>query len=140
MKQAVSGSTSTRSSRTEEETQAVNYLFGLMAVVFGDKKMSVTYPDSMLIATKSMSAPQIAGLSKGQIDKGIAFIKSEREKGNPEFEWPNLDRIVGAIKEANRHRPLHQMYEKPAALIGHDKTKANEAAAKHLADLKSIFN
>ena len=142
IQQAASGSTSTQSSelpRSKEETQATNYLFGLLAVVYGEKKMSVTFPDEMRVAAKRMYAPLIGKFTREEIDKGVTFVKEERQKGNPDFEWPNIDRIIGSIKEANRVRALHRPYERPAALIGHDREVAKAAGARALDAMKAMF-
>ena len=136
------GSTSTPHSddaRPLKDTQATNYLFGLLAVVFGSKKMTVTFPDEMLVAAKRMYASQIGVYTKQQINAGIEYLKNERSKGNPDFEWPNLDRIIGSIKEANRVRALHRPYESPTALLGHDKAVAKEAGEIHLAKMRAMF-
>lgn len=142
VQQVTSGSTSTSNSdvpRSKEETQATNYLFGLLAIVYGEKKMSVTFPDEMRVAAKRMYAPLIGRFSREEIDKGVTYVKEERQKGNPEFEWPNIDRIIGSIKEANRVRALHRPFEKPAALLGHDKEVAKAAGAEALAAMKAMF-
>jgi hypothetical protein len=142
VKQIQNGSTSTPHSddaRPLKDTQATNYLFGLLAVVFGSKKMTVTFPDEMLTAAKRMYASQIGVYTKQQINAGIEYLKTERSKGNPDFEWPNLDRIIGSIKEANRVRALHRPYETPAALLGHDKAVAKEAGEIHLAKMRAMF-
>jgi len=142
IQQVASGSTSTSSSdvpRGKEETQATNYLFGLLAVVYGEKKMSVTFPDEMRVAAKRMYAPLIGKFTREQIDKGVTYVKEERQKGNAEFEWPNIDRIIGSIKEANRVRALHRPYEKPAALIGHDREVAKAAGVRELAKMREMF-
>ena len=142
VQQVTSGSTSTSNSdapRSKEETQATNYLFGLLAIVYGEKKMSVTFPDEMRVAAKRMYAPLIGRFSREEIDKGVTHVKEERQKGNPEFEWPNIDRIIGSIKEANRVRALHRPFEKPAALLGHDKEVAKAAGAEALAAMKAMF-
>jgi hypothetical protein len=136
------GSTSTRHSenaRPLKDTQATNYLFGLLAVVFGSKKMTVTFPDEMLVAAKRMYASKIGVYTKQQINAGIEYLKTERSKGNPDFEWPNLDRIIGSIKEANRVRALHRPYETPTALLGHDKAVAKAAGEIHLAKMRAMF-
>ena len=142
MKQIQNGSTSTPHSddaRPLKDTQATNYLFGLLAVVFGSKKMTVTFPDEMLVAAKRMYAAQIGVYTKQQINAGIEYLKTERSKGNPDFEWPNLDRIIGSIKEANRVRALHRPYETPTALLSHDKAVAKEAGEIHLAKMRAMF-
>ena len=142
MKQIQNGSTSTPHSddaRPLKDTQATNYLFGLLAVVFGSKKMTVTFPDEMLVAAKRMYAAQIGVYTKDQINAGIEYLKTERSKGNPDFEWPNLDRIIGSIKEANRVRALHRPYETPTALLNHDKAVAKEAGEIHLAKMRAMF-
>jgi hypothetical protein len=143
IQQEVSGLTSKPTSeqeRTPEEKQATNYLFGLLSVVFGEKKMSVTFPDEMLIAAKRMNATAIGKFSREEIDKGIVFIKEQRANANSDFDWPNLDLIIGAIRDANRVRALHREYEPPAALIGHDKSVAEEAGRKALDEMKALFS
>ena len=112
----------------------------MLSVVFGEKKMSVTFPDEMLIAAKRMNAAVIGKFSREEIDKGIVFIKEQRANANSDFDWPNLDLIIGAIKNANRVRALHRPYEPPAALIGHDKSVAEEAGRKALDEMKALFN
>ena len=107
--------------------------------MFGSKKMTVTFPDEMLVAAKRMYASQIGVYTKIEINKGIEHVKREREKGNQDFEWPNLDRIIGSIKEANRVRALHRPYETPAALLGHDKAVAKEAGEIALAKMRAMF-
>jgi hypothetical protein len=142
VKQIQNGSTSTphsENARPLKDTQATNYLFGLLAVVFGSKKMTVTFPDEMLVAAKRMYASQIGVYTKDQINAGIEYLKTERSKGNPDFEWPNLDRIIGSIKEANRVRALHRPYETPTALLGHDKAVAKDAGEIHLAKMRAMF-
>ena len=142
VQQVTSGSTSTSNSdvpRSKEETQATNYFFGLLAIVYGEKKMSVTFPDEMRVAAKRMYAPLIGRFSREEIDKGVTYVKEDRQKGYPEFEWPNIDRIIGSIKEANRVRALHRPFEKPAALLGHDKEVAKAAGAEALAAMKAMF-
>ena len=142
VQQVTSGSTSTQSSdapRSKEETQATNYLFGLLAIVYGEKKMSVTFPDEMRVAAKRMYAPLIGKFSREEIDKGVTYVKEQRQKGSPDFEWPNIDRIIGSIKEANRVRALHRPFEKPAALIGHDKEVAKAAGAEALKAMREMF-
>ena len=142
VQQVASGSTSTSNSdvpRSKEETQATNYLFGLLAIVYGEKKMSVTFPDEMRVAAKRMYAPLIGKFTREEIDKGVTYVKEQRQKGNAEFEWPNIDRIIGSIKEANRVRALHRPFEKPAALIGHDKEVAKAAGAEALKAMREMF-
>ena len=101
--------------------------------------MTVTFPDEMLVAAKRMYASQIAKYDRDEINKGIEFIKDERSKGNPDFEWPNLDRTIGSIRDANRVRALHRPFETPAALIGHDRAVAKAAGANALAAMKAMF-
>lgn len=125
--------------RTPEEKHATNYFFGLLSVVFGEKKMSVTFPDEMLIAAKRMNTAVIGQFSREEIDKGIAFVKEQRANANSDFDWPNIDLIIGAIKNANRVRALHRVYEPPAALIGHDMEVAEVAGRKALAEMKDMF-
>ena len=142
VQQVTSGSTSTSNSdapRSKEETQATNYLFGLLAIVYGEKKMSVTFPDEMRVAAKRMYAPLIGKFTREEIDKGVTYVKEQRQKGSPDFEWPNIDRIIGSIKEANRVRALHRPFEKPAALIGHDKEVAKAAGAEALKAMREMF-
>jgi len=100
--------------------------------------MSVTFPEDMLAAAKRMNAPAIGKFDRQQIDKGIVYIKSERAKGNPDFDWPNIDLIIGSIREANRIRQLHRVYEPPVALIGHDKEVAAEAGRKMMAEMREL--
>ena len=101
--------------------------------------MDITFPDELLQAAKAMYAPQLGLFTKEQIVKGIEYLKSEREKGNPDFDWPNLDRIIGSIKEASRVRALHRTFEQPIALVGHDKTVAQEAGRRTIKQLKGMF-
>ena len=75
-------------------------MFGLLAIVYGEKKMSVTFPDEMRVAAKRMYAPLIGKFSREEIDKGVTYVKEERQRGSAEFEWPNIDRIIGSIKAA----------------------------------------
>jgi len=102
--------------------------------------MSVTFPDEMLLAAKRMYAIQIAKYSREEIDKGVEYVKSERSKGNADFEWPNLDRIIGSIKEANRVRALHRPFESPVALLGHDREVAKVAGREALDDMRAMFS
>ena len=137
---AQTGSTSTRNSEvTATDRQATNYVFGLMAVIFGDKKMSVTYPDEMLNKTKRMYAAELGRFDRSQIDKGLEFLKARREAGDTDYEWPNCDRLLGAIKQSSRVRSLHRTYEPPIALIGHDKEVAKAAGAKALKAMREMF-
>ena len=121
------------------DRQATNYVFGVMAVIFGDKKMSVTFPDEMLNKTKRMYAADFGKFDRCQIDKGLEFLRSRREAGDADYEWPNCDRLLGAIKDASRVRSLHRTYEPPVALIGHDKEVAAAAARKTIAELREMF-
>lgn len=86
-----------------------------------------------------MYAPLIGRFSREEIDKGIEYVKAERQKGNSEFEWPNIDRVIGSIKEANRVRALHRPFEQPTALIGHDREVAKAAGARELAKMREMF-
>jgi len=101
--------------------------------------MSVTFPDEMRVAAKRMYAPLIGKFSREEIDKGVTYVKEERQKGSAEFEWPNIDRIIGSVKEANRVRALHRPFEKPVALIGHDKEVAKAAGAEALKAMREMF-
>jgi len=101
--------------------------------------MSVTFPEEMLLAAKRMYAVQIAKYSREEIDKGVEYVKAERSKGNADFEWPNLDRIIGSIKEANRVRALHRSYESPVALLGHDRKAAKDAGRTALDEMRDMF-
>ena len=142
VQQLKTGSTSTPNSdspRSDKERQATNYLFGLLAVVFGTKKMNVTFPDEMLVAAKRMYAPQIVRYTRDEIDKGIEYVKQERSKGNQDFEWPNIDRIIGTIREASRLRELHKPYVPEKALLGHDKEVAKKAGRQALDTMKEMF-
>mgnify|MGYP000524611195 CR=1 FL=1 len=99
IQQEVSGLTSKPTSepeRTPEEKQATNYLFGLLSVVFGEKKMSVTFPDEMLIAAKRMNATAIGKFSREEIDKGIVFIKEQR--ANATLTLTGLPLILSLVR------------------------------------------
>ena len=101
--------------------------------------MSRTFPDEMRVAAKRMYAPLVGKYSREEIDKGIEYVKAERQRGNPEFEWPNIDRVIGSIVEANRVKPLHRPFEQPRALLGHDRKRARAAGKRELEKMRAMF-
>lgn len=105
------------------------------------REYSSQFQDARLIAaSKREWADRIIGYTKDQIDKGVEWIKSQQVNHEDGWQFLNVGRCVGAIKEANRVRAAHREFEHLALFDKSAQERAEKAGQAVLGDLKGMFS
>ena len=105
-------STSTATYSTEE-IKAVQYFFAQLKLVYPrDYGFDIEATPERAKLIKNENAPYLVGYNKDQIDAGIRFVKQQKQKGEGKYLKLDVDLCIGAIREANRSRALHQDYKR----------------------------
>jgi len=122
----------------ESERKAVGYFYQHLKAIYLGEYDRHFKDDRMIAASKREWADKIACYSKEQIDKGIEWIKTQ--KVNKEDGWQYLDIgiCIGAIKQANRVRAAHQIFQREALPDKSAQERAKKVGASELEKLKLI--
>ena len=134
---------STAPQLTTGEREIVNWFFMRLQTNYGTKFWTQFSDEKTLLLTKREWAENILRYSKEELHHAIEFSKSERERGNDDFEWPDIAKILGSLKhrispDGNNSSayidfkdPKHPSYEAPR--IESDESKSRLRAAKEKA-------
>jgi hypothetical protein len=83
---------------------------------------------------------RVCKYSRQQIDKGCSWIHQQKENHTDGWQYLDIDRCIGAVKEANTVKAIHRPFERDLAL--EDKgaqERAKSAGERELGGLKAIF-
>ena len=105
-----------------------------MTSVWGVAKMNSLYPDEAAkqIARRTF-AKRIGKYTREQIDAAINFM-SEQKSNEKMYKWPDVNEVLGCLRDLNRTRPLHQKY---VPMITHHVDKGY--VQDQLCNLKEMF-
>jgi len=67
-------------------------------------------------AAKRENCKFIGDYTREEISKGCDWIHTQKQDGGEFWGIMNIDRCIGAIKEANTVKACHQIYDKSKAL------------------------
>ncbi|WP_323845379.1 hypothetical protein [Microbulbifer magnicolonia] len=128
----------------ERERDVVAYFFLRLRMINGEQ-FDRLFPDERTEAlAKREYAAHLKDFSREEIDRGIAAYHENRQYGVNGFQFLDVDRAIGLIKnsgliEGNPAR-IHKLFE-PQALP--DKTaeeKSRRAGARELEKMRSLFD
>ena len=100
--QAIMRQASTTTQRQQifsaDDKDAIAYFFMRLQNVFGTPKMRAQWPDDEILnLARREFGKEIAKFGRDQIDEAFQHVHKERRSGNPRFEWPNIDAILGLL-------------------------------------------
>jgi len=145
------GTQSTAQPLTTGDRDLVNYFFLRLETSYGRKFWTEFSDEKTVALTKREWANRISTYSKQDLNEAIELAKDERERGNEEFEWPDIAKILGLLK--NRISPTgtnagayleygteeHPAYERPAIEDFGKKARTEKARDKTLNKLKDLL-
>ena len=135
VKAAKHGQSPTQITFSNEEKDSTYYLFMRMTGVWGMSKMNSLYPDeaAQQIARRTF-AKRIGKYTREQIDASINFM-SEQKSNAKMYDWPDVNEVLGCLRDLNRTRPLHQKY---VPMLTHHVDEGY--VQDHLLNLKKMFD
>lgn len=92
---------------TPEQRKAVGYFFARLKMI-SSQQYDLLMPDSKTESLiKREYAPHLIAFTKNQIDIGLEAFHSLRQRGDPDYKFLDLDKIIGLIG-CNGHKPGEQ--------------------------------
>lgn len=89
-------------------------------------KFDIQFPDSeTLTRCKRQFSADIGELTSDEFNNGMKLTKNQKIKGNPDFNWPDISKIIGLCKSKQRLAPSHRYFEKVERLDS-DEAKAKK--------------
>jgi len=90
-----------------DEAWIINYFFAKLKMTYStDYGFNVQPIEN---TQKKYYGLRLVKFNKDQIDAGFRFISEQKERGETKYMKLDIDLAIGAIREANRHRALHQL-------------------------------
>ena len=140
---------------TTGDRSLVNYFFMRLENVYGAQfRTQFSDPNAVSLAKREWSG-RIITRTREDLHEAIELVKVERERGNKEFEWPDIPKILGLLnnrispdgKNAPAYlsfddpkHPEHKQYSKTKQ-IEHASTvsKRKQSGNNELNKLKDMF-
>ena len=98
---------------TREERAPIAYFFLRLSEIYG-VEFSRQLPDADAEQkAKREWGDELKNYSRPQLDKGLSFIKKQITCAEGKWEFLNIGRCVGAIREATRSRAAHKALPAP---------------------------
>lgn len=83
----------------------------------------------------------IAKYNREQINKGMEWIHNQKINHEDNWQFMDIGRCIGAIKNANQTKAAHKIFQPDRTLEDKGaKERAKKAGDKAMADLKSMFD
>ena len=132
----------------EDDRWLINWFFGRLKIIY-DVKFSTKYatPNDVALGKREW-AEMILRHTQADLGKAIELAKDRRLKGDDDFDWPDIPKILGLLH--NNHSinsgayieygtPAHPAYKRTAIEDLGKKEKQAKAAKETLNNLKDLF-
>ena len=144
---------STEPQLTIGDKDLVNWFFLRLETVYAAKFWSQFSDEKTVLLTKREWAGNITKYTREDLHTAIEFAKSERERGNEEYKWPDIAVILGSLK--NRispdggnsgayvmiSDPKHPSYQDPKRIESDSYvSKRKQAGRSALDSMKGMFD
>lgn len=120
-------------------------MFKCLAAIYANKWTATYANEEVLSDARKMWAADIGQFTRQDIDAAIALIKKLKISGDPNFEWPDVSRVISLLKgeyESEYHSWEHsgeayKKFDESKALV---QLPADEETQRSAFDkLKSMF-
>ena len=98
---------------TREERAPIAYFFLRLSKIYGVEFTRQLPDDAAIVESKREWGDDLKTYDRGQLDKGISFIKKQRTKGGDGWQFLDIPRCIGAIVDANRSLAAHKALPAP---------------------------
>lgn len=103
-----------RAPLTQEQADTVGYFFARVRVIYGNQYL-VNFPDeSTEKFAKREYARQVCDIPRERMDAGFTALHQQRQQSPGEWQYLDLDKIIGLIKTGGEHWSHRVMREKDA--------------------------
>ena len=94
----------------------------------------------MIRASKREWAENIINYGKAEMDKGLSWIKTQKINHVDGWQYFDVGRCIGAIKQANTTKAIHKPFKRDNALDDLTaRDEAQKAGKANLCGLKAMF-
>ena len=138
--------TTTTGQLTSDQRDSVAYFFLRLANVYGSKYLQQWPNEEAIKLAKREWATQIGAYGRSQIDAMFNYTKSQLVAGEPDWQWPEIGRILGCANQSWEHKRIERAEEEWRGIRNEwrlgDLTKQErrkQAAKRELAKMKSLF-
>ena len=122
---------------SKQEQESVKCFYGhLKAIYQGAYDNHFRNDERLIKASKREWVDHISSYSEEQIEKGVAWIKEQKVNHEDGWQYFDVGRCVGAIKQANTVKAYHQIYDKSKALP--ELPASKEFSKGQIANLKGV--
>ncbi len=98
---------------TKEERQPIAFFFMRLSEIYGIEYNRQIPDTDAEIRSKREWGDELKHYNRPQLEKGLKFIKDQMAAGYDRWEFLNLGRCIGAIREANRSTAAHKALPAP---------------------------
>ena len=98
---------------TREERAPIAYFFLRLSQIYGVEFTRQLPDDDAIMESKREWGDDLKAYDRGQLDKGINYIKKQKTSGGSGWHFLDIARCIGAIREANRSRAAHKALPAP---------------------------
>ena len=129
----------------------VNWFFLRLETNYGTKYWTQFSDEKTVQLTKREWARNILRYSREELHTAIEQAKQQRELGNPDFDWPDIAKILGLLKNQispdgrnstayiDFKDPRHPDYQPPRIENLTQRQRREKLAKDSLANLKAMF-
>lgn len=122
---------------SDDERKVVKEFYEHLKVIYQEAYDRHFKNDKRLVAASKRSwAEHITPYSLDQIAKGVAWIQEQKINHVDGWQYFDVGRCVGAIKQANTVKACHQIYDKSKALP--ELPASKEFSENQIQNLKGI--
>ena len=124
---------------SDVEIQASKYFFARLRTIWGAGKFNQQWPteEDMRLARREY-AKEIGRHTKDEIDAALEHAKKQKANGDPEFEWPDISRILSGAKRYAC--AAHRVYIPPPPESEEKKQARLLRAERGITELKRILD
>lgn len=118
----------------------VGWFFASMRTAWGNARYNSQFADEDDVKfAMRYWGPRILDFDRVQLARFLELANKEREKGNKEFTFPDIPKILG-LAEIDRQHPSHKLY-KPETLLEDKgaKERAKTAGAEALQNMRKTM-
>ena len=126
---------------SDEERDSVAYFYLRLGNIYGREYRSQLPDKEDENNSKREHGKFICDYSREQIDKGCSWIHTQKQNSEDGWNFMDIDRCIGAIKQANTVKALHRPFKRDTAL--EDKgaqERAQSAGERELGNMKAMFD
>lgn len=101
---------------SDEQKDSIAYFFlRLSNIYLSEYRRQLPDIESERMA-KRENGKYLCGYSREQINKGCDWVHQQKRNSEDSWQFMDIDRCIGAIKQANAVKASHQIYDKSKAL------------------------